>query len=259
MEKVKLIETKARQLPEDEEFIWRYFDIHKFLNLIYLTRFKFTRMDQFEDPLEGIPFDILQRYFSMGDKSISLGQYVLDVNPLANGNKIAGRIDKIHQIQSNTFVSCWFSEKRESMAMWNLYSNPDGVAIKIPFGKLKNFLNPEIDKLNLIEYYCGKVSYQDFADKDPYPEDSISRIKRFALRKDISYSHEKEIRFVVKSRKLDRQTIRLNSKPIDLKELEMEVVCHPRMDDWKKTNVKRILRAASLYKCFSESEIKLRF
>lgn len=260
---LNLIETKARQLPDDKEYIWRYFDIHKFLYLIYQKRIKFTRMDQFEDPLEGIPFDILQKNLSLGYKSLDLVQFVLDKNPLMydenNENKIADRIEKIHRIQSSTFVSCWFSEKRESMAMWNLYSNFDGVAIKIPFGSLKKYLIPEINDLNFVEYYCGKVSYQDFTNKDPYPENSISRIKRFALRKDVSYSHEKEIRFVVKTKKNENQIIRLNSTAIDLKELEMNVICHPRMPNWKKKNIKYLLRGENLSGCFLDSEIKLRF
>ena len=56
-------------LPRDDEFLWRYFDIHKFLNLIKQKKIRFTRIDQFEDALEGIPFETLQRFLYINSES----------------------------------------------------------------------------------------------------------------------------------------------------------------------------------------------
>lgn len=251
-------------LPNDNESLWRYFDIHKFLNLIKQKRFRFTRMDQFEDALEGIPFETLQKFLYIESESNqNLASIILDWPPsyitLSKESKLFGRIDEILKIQSSHFVSCWFHEQRESMAMWNLYSNPDGVALKVPFGKLKSLLNPESSQIDIQEYFCGKVQYQNFRNKDPYANDGLSKLGKVSLRKDVSFSHEKEIRFVVKILKNKGHLTGIDTEPINLKELDLKVVCHPRMVEWKKNNIKQILKDACLSDSFLDSEIKLRF
>jgi hypothetical protein len=261
MIELKHIETEKLKLPKDDEYLWRYFDIHKFLNLMQKRQFRFTRMDQFEDALEGIPFETLRRFASINRNSnLHLAGYVLDsIGYYQQTHKpIAGHIHKAIQIQASNFVSCWFCEQRESMAMWNLYSNPDGVAIKIPFGHLKEFLKPKINEIDFEEYFCGRVSYQDFKQTDPYSENALKKIKKVVLRKDISFSHEKEIRFVAQNSKSTILT-GVDSEPLDFKKLKMKVVCHPRMADWKKKNIQQILKDSKLTNAFSESEIKLRY
>jgi len=250
-------------LPKDDEFLWRYFDIHKFLNLIKQKRFRFTRMDQFEDALEGIPFETLQKFLYLDSESkLNLASIILD-SPTSlirsSESKLTGRLDEILRIQSSHFVSCWFYEQRESMAMWNLYSNSDGVALKVSFGKLKSLLNPESAKIDIQEYFCGKVQYQNFRNQDPYANDRLSKLGKVSLRKDVSFSHEKEIRFVVKTNKYKSQIIGIDTEPINLKELDLKVVCHPRMVEWKKNNIKQILTDARLSDSFLDSEIRLRF
>ena len=248
-------------LPNDDEFLWRYFDIHKFLNLINQKRFRFTRIDQFEDTLEGIPFETLQRFLYINNESkfkladIILGSTESFIMPMTNLN---GRINEIHNIQSSHFVSCWFCEQRESMAMWNLYSNPDGVALKVTFGKLKTLLKPESTKIDYKEYFCGKVIYQNFLKQDSSAIDRLSELEKVSLRKDVSFSHEKEIRFVVKTNKSGGQITAINTEPINLKELDIKVICHPKMAQWKINNIKQILKDARLADTFLDSEIKLR-
>ncbi len=261
MEELVLIETKKLKLPKDNEFLWKYIDIHKFLNLVNTKRFRFTRMDQFEDPLEGIPLTALMQFGLLNkDTKLNLAEIILYGSSLIGSDtKLPGRLTQIHQIQKSAFVSCWFHETRESMAMWNLYSNSDGVAITVPFGKIKTHLKPVDDNISIDDYYCGRVDYQDFHTIDPYIDNSKFKVKKIALRKDKSYSHEKEIRFVVRSYKYDSTEIGLNSLPIDLKELDIKVVCHPQMADWKRKNIKQILSDMRLTDAYKESEIKLRY
>jgi len=53
---------KPETLPRDEEYLWRYSDLHQFLTLIKQKRFRYSRMDQFEDPLEGVPYEYLYQF-----------------------------------------------------------------------------------------------------------------------------------------------------------------------------------------------------
>jgi hypothetical protein len=144
------------------------------------------------------------------------------------------------------------------MAMWNLYSNPDGVALKVSFGKLKLLLRPESANIDIKEYYCGKVKYQDFRYKDSCENDRLSEIEKVTLRKDISFSHEKEIRFVVQTNKYRGQITAIDTETINLRELDIKVVCHPKMAQWKINNIKQLLKGARIADSFLDSEIKLR-
>ena len=76
----------------------------------------------------------------------------------------------------------------------------------------------------------------------------------------MSFSHEKEIRFVIKSN-ANKNDLKLgiNSKPLNLKELNLKIVCHPRMADWKKENIRELLKGIKLSSVYSESEIRLRY
>ena len=143
MTQLKLI--KPESLPNNHEYLWRYFDIHKLLDFIKKKNIRFTRMDQFEDALEGIPFETLERFAKTNiEPTLNLANIIIEPDRYLSYPKVKifGRIDQILKIQSSHFVSCWFYEQRESMAMWNLYSNADGVALKIPFGKLISNLKP---------------------------------------------------------------------------------------------------------------------
>lgn len=224
-------------------------------------------MDQFEDPLEGITTEIIRRVMLLfKEADFNLANYITERHKRNSGgvffgsNRLSDRVDKVIELQTQHYVSCWFNQKRESMAMWNLYSNMDGVAIKIPFDNLNKNLLPEID-IKKTEYYCGKVNYQDFKDEDQYSENALRKTKKIALRKDESYSHEKEVRYVFKltdSRKDSVQLTSIPSQKLDLKSLGIKVVCHPRMPFWKKENIKRMLSDAKLTKCYQISEIQLR-
>ena len=255
---LKLINPKL--LPKDEEFLWRYIDIHKFLNLLNQKKLRFTRMDQFEDTLEGVPFESLTRLLGYENPLLELSKSIINYESykkLSLG--LYGRLDEIINIQSTQFVSCWFKEQRESLAMWNLYSNPDGVAIRIPFGKLKSELIPNSSEKNIIEYFCGKVNYQNFISIDPYLKNSLSEIDKVSLRKDVSFSHEKEIRFVIKAKNDKQVKTGIDSNVINLQNLGLQVVCHPKMADWKKMNIKLALKKVKLESSFFESEMRLRY
>jgi hypothetical protein len=220
-------------------------------------------MDQFEDTLEGVPFETLMRMTQMSNlPTFSLANYILNHNKttLPQKSKLFGRIDKILQIQSSHYVSCWFSKQRESMAMWNLYSNPDGIALKIPFKILKNQLKPNSEEQNIQDYFCGKVEYQDFRNQNVYPDNGLSKIKKVSLRKDVSFSHENEIRFVIKTDKTtDDLELGIKSEPLNLKELDLKIVCHPKMVSWKKNNIRKLLMNENLFNSFENSEIRLRY
>jgi hypothetical protein len=256
----KLTLIADKNMPKSRDFLWRYYDVHKFLNLLHSKRFRFSRMDKFEDPLEGIPLKTLLAYRTKIDpdlvQGLSLSEIILD-EQLRDffPSSFQGKLNSIHAIQKTAFITCWFAEQRESLAMWNLYSNPDGVALKIPFRKLLSNLN--VTEEGVSAFYGGMVEYLDLNKMYKGPTLKVQQMK-VALRKDSSFKHECEFRFVVQLRDHHNELTGFDSEPIDLHQLGMKVVCHPRMAQWKRGNIKTLLEQCGLENAYEESIITLR-
>ena len=245
-------------------FLWRYFDLHKFFSFLHNKEIRFTRMDEFEDPMEGIPLRALITYEEERDLEIikdeKLSDLILDRTKFRKlSTEMQDRIKNIKAIQRSSFISCWFLGNRESMAMWNLYSNPDGVAVKVPIFTLLNHFEKESDAFfepDISSFYAGKVVYQNFKTIDA--TDESSTVPKIALRKDESYEHEKEFRFVIRTKNDSEELDSFTSTIEDLSKLNLKVVCHPLMAEWKRNNIKQLLKDAQLEKAFTPSEIRLR-
>ena len=244
--------------------LWRYFDLHKFFSFLRNREIRFTRMDEFEDPMEGVPLRALVTYAEERDLELigddKLSDLILDRTKFRKLSKeMQDRITNIKAIQRSSFVSCWFLGKRESMAMWNLYSNTDGVAVKVSAASLFKHCESYAEKLHINQvsaFYGGKVVYQDFKTIDA--EDENATVPKIALRKDESYKHEEEFRFVIRTKKEADDIESFVSIIDDLNTLNIKVVCHPLMAEWKRNNIKQILDDAGLSKAFTLSEIRLR-
>jgi hypothetical protein len=255
-----LIHSRNAPLPKPSDYLWRYFDIHKFLNLLQTNTIRFTRMDQFEDLQEGIP---LSAFVAHAEKlnlhlieSKTIGELILDAKQFKKiPPLLQKKLNAINAIQKTSFLTCWFAEQRESVAMWNLYSNADGVAVKIPFSKLSKKLKIEKDP-NISAYYAGRMVYQDFSTL--YKKTADSKVGKVALRKDTSFTHESEFRFVVRTKDHHQDSAGINSLPLDLARVGMKVICHPRMAAWKKKNVQNLLADVGLANVMQESSIRLR-
>ena len=64
----------------------------------------------------------------------SLNSISLNVNPKSRNNLRRKR----DLFQNLNFATCWYINNHESVAMWQLYSNPNSVAIRISHEKLIN-------------------------------------------------------------------------------------------------------------------------
>ncbi len=245
-------------------YLWRYFDLHKFYSFLKTKDIRFTRMDEFEDPLEGIPLRALLTYVEEKDSELigeeRLSDLILDKSTFGKlSPNMQNRIKNIKAIQRSSNVSCWFLGNRESMAMWNLYSNEDGVAIKVQASLLiKHFKEnyPLIFNIGAYSFYGGKVHYQDFK-SIIYEKDSPIDLK-VGLRKDVSYRHEEEFRFVIRTKKGEEAMPSIYSRIENLADLNMKVICHPAMPGWKRENIMQMLRDENLERAFALSAISLR-
>jgi len=195
-------------------FLWRYIDLFQLINLIENEDIQFVRLDHFEDSLEAVT-----------------GEMIWD--------KAFGEIEKYNikkdKSQKTQFASCWFLGDKESLAMWKLYSGKDGVAIRFDAKELiqtvMRVAENDSDE-NFSSFYFGDIQYKNlyqFCPEEKYEQ-------RFnALKKDVSYNHESEFRFVcVTGDDIIKENIYLKKLSLsDLISDKLTVIANPFFDNWK--------------------------
>lgn len=165
---------------ENEQKIWRYMDLSKFLSLLEDKALFFTRADRFNDKFEGSYTKTNIEGTVTSDSSITDEEYknlIKQLVPFSNINR------------KFNFINCWHINEYESEAMWNLYSqSSDAIAIQTTYNKFK------LSFKNTHEHvYIGKVKYIDY-NKEYIP---IGNVFYPYLHKRMSFKHERELRALV--------------------------------------------------------------
>lgn len=253
---------------EEDDYLWKYLDLHKFFYFIIHKNLVFTRLDRFEDPLEGLP-----------DKILSILS-ILEIEP--NSKKelndsftdeqkddflIKRRYDEkyaneqIDLYQKMQFANCWFLSRKESFAMWNNYSNKDSVAIRYKPNDLLKIVLPSANSYvhaDFQEFVYGLVDYDDIWPYNHYKK-SRKDIIYTAFKKDNSYEHENEFRFLVATNtecinKYDSFELPLG----DITKDDFWIFTNPYMDQWKFNNLKQMLKDYSMDKKLYKSKLKIK-
>jgi hypothetical protein len=228
-------------------------------------------MDKFTDDLEGISAEHIKTDFFINKTANPVKDFNLSV-PDPRSEELNADLEglklKKAEYQKSVFVSCWYLHQRESLAMWNLYSNRDSVVLKIDYQILCKALESEVEKQvghlpEVQKFISGKVRYRDIINHNPLSAklDSILgrkqkglEVRYKAFRKDESYRHENEYRFCIamgNSKRNEPYCVTLNGIP----DSSIQIVFHPQMDIWKKENIKTLVAKLGLSYKFCDSEI----
>lgn len=231
--------------------LWRYLDIYKFYDMVSRKHIPLTKMGLFSDPLEGISLGLI---IDMNGLKHSDGKHFGINDLLAINDKlpkeVQARISSYFEIQQTTYVSCWFHSDQESMAMWNLYSGKDGIALSVNamnlIGKVQEHLGQVADPL-IKAAYAGFVKYVDVLDFNIGIDVSRMKVNKVALRKHKSYEHEKEFRIVLRYGKSVSNVVGsvseinfLSIPIVDFNSLDAKFYTHPEMPSWKQFCVARM-------------------
>jgi hypothetical protein len=225
--------------PPDDTVLWRYLSLARFMSLLEHKTLWFSRMDQFEDPLEGTFTDAeLEQMASLSDDS---ALPILGFSRAARSVKgeTQSFLRIIETIRMTHFVSCWREGPHDSMAMWDIYGQGDGkVAIKSDAGRLKDTFATYDGSI-----YVGRVEYVPW-DVANWPRNALLH----CFRKDRSYEHEAEVRAVIsglKNLKIPMGALRIELT-VDPASLITEVVVGPREQKETVKLVKTILHRCGL-------------
>ncbi len=132
-----IFEEEEYKKLNEHDVLWKYLDFHKFIDLISNKTLHFTRLDQFEDPFEGATRNLISnRYIAKQNPTNPLledvsGKGFLDKRKKKNEQTFKDCEIEINTSQKSQFVNCCNKLERESMAMWDLYSNSNSLAIKL--------------------------------------------------------------------------------------------------------------------------------
>ena len=236
-------------------YLWGYFNFHKFLSLVIEESIFFCRMDKMEDVNEGISLNQL------------LLKYGADVERMKAKNKENSKRTEmpLETRQKKYFISCWLIHHRESVAMWKAYSDENGIALKFKASDLISAIGENTENINENEkmktLYHGRIAYKDFFN----PDDRMNlkdEVPIIGFQKDLSFVHEKEYRFLIKQ---DTHSFKEDDIPFvkmkiqNFKKLKFDLIFHPKMEPWKKENIKNVIKAlVSKNITIKDSELNLK-
>ncbi|HLL41997.1 MAG TPA: hypothetical protein VK369_02610 [Segetibacter sp.] len=262
------IEINKEYTFTDDQFLWRYIDLHRLIYFLNTENIFFSPLSTFFDPLEGIT----EKY--LHDK-----QYVDAIDAQANKEGGLPKTSKeklihekeevkerfksrLEEIQKKYFASCWYLGVRESLAMWDTYSNKDSVALKfkpsdlyksvIDFCKRTDFADFDTMVHGMVEYF--KIS--PFDPDDDGLKNCGHRFKGFL--KDLSYKHEDEFRFLLIQKDNDKTYDFFELSLRNLQTLDFGIVTHPYMEPWKHNNICNVLKTKGLEHKLRKSDIPTR-
>lgn len=199
--------------------VWRYIDFSQYINLLTTGETWFSRVDQFDDPYEGMP----------STKTLS-----------ASGGSNDILKQRFEDIQQWVYASCWHRNPVQSDGMWKLYLNGDaGVAIQSTVNNLRDAFTTDHD------LFFARVNYIDW-DNDPVPFDPVIAP---SLHKRESFRHEREFRVVLRHKLWKPERYHPYERPItdaglpvttSLDNLIERVYTAPKADSWFHETVEEI-------------------
>jgi len=268
MKKSSLMIEGLSSQPSSQDFLYRYVTIDKLLDFILNSRIPLTRLSLFDDNLEGTtPKHLL---LDLASEKIAkeyaewMGGLFQHITTNFNPTERNSLHDQRQLFQENNYANCWFVSNHESIAMWQLYSRPDSVAIRIKHEDLlselrNNRFTLSYSKNEKLRY--GSVSYYRFDDLDEI-SDLIIKEDVQGFVKDYGFEHEKEFRVILsiqpeKISKAKNKEFILRHQIKDANELRdrkiiylifnefndvpFEIIFHPQSSPWHKKNIQDII------------------
>ncbi len=181
--------TFKAPLNENQK-IWRYMDLSKFISLIEDSALYLCRIDKYHniDPFEGsLPRSNIQakgiNIFNLDSNRKEFKSFEVDPHYLQLHNF---NINRIKAWKNFIYSSSWFMQDSESNVMWETYANSDGIAIQSTYKALKECITDNK------KVFIGEINYLDF-ENDVVTE--ISGFEPFVIKRK-NFSQEKELRVI---------------------------------------------------------------
>ena len=202
-------------------------DFARFMQMIESRTLWFSRLDRFQDPLEGVHTD---------GEAAGIREHV-------EKKRAEQLIALFRQARKDTYVNCWRAGRFESLAMWDLYGRGSGiVAVKSTVRRFKDAF-AKYDR----PVFISKVSYLDWKEAL-----GLDNVLVACSRKDLSYQHEGEVRAILIDI-IPRPAAGI-AVPVDINSLVAEIMVGPREKSWVVRLVEQIKKRYNLPQPILESD-----
>lgn len=255
------VKTNKEVRFEKDDFLWKYLDFHKFLSFILNRKLFFNRLDKLEDPLEGLAEETLS-YMDLTEQTPDEDLPPTEKRKLAaqNQKKASLAERKTEESQQTQFANCWYIGKKESFAMWNIYSNAESVALCYSPQELLDIVIPSAQNFVNRDFTHFTYGFVEYDELWPFRKrKSREQYVHPAFRKDISYKHEQEFRFVasVDSNKKGKYSyFELLLDHISCS--SFKILANPYMEDWKYENIQKFLELFKLEQKLYQSALRVK-
>ena len=248
-----------------EKYVYRYFSFEKLIHFLTTGSLYLTRLDQFEDNLEGIsPYEINEIRFGLKTKdrpknpNPAIPEFVRNGQIERARDSLTEIQKKLSFLQKKRFVSCWFLGNVESIGMWDLYAS-SGFAVRFDREYFQKIIKagikyPENIKTGIDLIVVGKVIYQNF--DDMMQKEKQSLLKYSVFRKHLSFKHEEEYR-VIGFHTYVVDQIGLEYKLGAIQDLEFDIFTNPRMSTLSFGTYSGIIKHYSEKHKLLESKLKI--
>lgn len=227
-------EKEGFEQINDQDTLWRYQDLPRYLDLLIRRQLFFTRIDQFEDPFEG-------KYNIPGKQE----EVKKEISHLAEA----------HSRKRVAFtVNTWHRNDDENYAMWNIYARNYGVAVQTNYRKLKDCFR-KADKA----IYIGKVIYYNENNQQIPMDDPLAPF----LHKRCMYQYENEIRCCYIKADVEENGFTWDEQdtyngvfiPVDLDMMIERIYISPYAPEWFRDLVARTNEAFNIDKEIVHSSV----
>ncbi len=245
-----------------EKYLWKFLDLYKFLSFVQTKQLYFSNLNDFEDIMESATKDhycYINGNRFIADTDVKIRNPSMPIAEFEQKERdILNIYTELSNYRKNKFCSCFFESNSESIAMWNLYSKFDGIAIRFDAESLINFVkNYHLENLcNDFRLTTKNVTYDKLNIKSPY--DEVGRIILThelpdSFKKDNVFSHEKEFRIL-----FEKINIEYYNPIVQLQELSnvnFEVFVNSTLEEWKIQVLNKILAENEFSKPVMRSDI----
>ncbi|MCE3282346.1 MAG: hypothetical protein K0Q66_1083 [Chitinophagaceae bacterium] len=252
------ITSRLKENLPANTLLTRYVDLHSFLYFITQSKLRFARLDTFEDLNEGFCAHTAEAVKDVRRQTQAIGNMRDNDEMLRSIAQLKQRHSTLREqyrrLQKDRFACCWYIGEKESVAMWNLYSNADSVAIRFNANSLIDLVTraARAEDLHFTGLEYGQVEYADL----PQSDHRSSEVD-IGFVKDVSFSHEQEFRFMAR-RKVEDNALEFELCLGDLKRFDFTIISHPLMVEWKIRNLLNVLSCYQLSYKFQPSELGLK-
>jgi hypothetical protein len=205
--------------------LWRYLDYFKFEDLIKNQSLYYSRLDKFEDKLEGVsPYSCIKAIASDPEKNEEQKREAIRLYKI--------RMERNRQI---SFASCWHINDNLNFDMWDSYGHKasDSIAIKTSEKKLCSSLR----KLGF-PFLNEPVQYFD----EPYFNQNAYWFPTMFKRKE--YKSEQEFRSILFAHNISLGGIKIK---VELNDLIDRIYVHPSASKQFFKEVRNFVKANSLH------------